>query len=250
MSAPNEYLILRLDAPMQSWGSVALDPLRPTHGFPTRSALAGMMASALGWRYRDGARTTALQDALRYSVREERTPRRMRDYQTADLDGIGREGWTRWGMERRGGGSAATGTHILEKQYLAGGVFLVALTLHSEAPVGLSEIAEALARPARPLFLGRKGCIPASPILVGRIEEGSPYEALQEWPVDLADASDGKSDRSVVCWYEDGDGPDEGEPEEIWDRRDFSTDRFGGSRTVRRHHVRPRVGDAEREVET
>jgi CRISPR system Cascade subunit CasD len=232
--ASTSFLVLRLDAPMQSWGRVAMDPVRPTYAHPTRSGLAGMIASALGWRYSDGARTTALQDALRYGVREDRPARILRDYHTADLGRIGRESWTRWGIERRGGGPAASGTQILDKHYLADAVFVVAFSLDDDSPVNLDEVAQALRSPARPLFLGRKGCLPATPILVGEVQALSSFEALAAWPSDSRSSA-----AEVPCWYQDGDGPAEGEPEEIWDRRDFVTDRFAGSRIVRRHRVRP-----------
>lgn len=225
-----EFLLLRLKGPLQAWGDVAMDARRPTRDLPSRSALAGLLASALGWTYRDGNRTTALQDALRYAVREDRRPRRLRDYQTANLGAIGGEGWTRWSIEKRGG-AFSDGTHIMDKHYLADGSFLVALTVGEGAPATLDELTAALHLPARPLFLGRRSCPPSTPLLEGRVVAASAYDALLEAPLD-ADA-DGNTPRR--CWYEEPDGPP---PEsvrqllELWDRRDFATDRFAGSRRV------------------
>lgn len=228
------YLMLSLDGPLQSWGGVAMDPLRPTLSFPTRSALAGLSASALGWSYRDGARTTELQDAMDYAARLEREAQVILDYQTADLDRIGSQGWTRWGIEKRGGGPAAGGTQILKKGYLAGGAFLVALGLTDRSPVALAELADALRLPARPLFLGRKGCLPASPILIGEKDAASALEAAASWPA-VDNGERGSSEPTThVFWYDDGAGPADGEPQRVWDRRDFATDRFGGERIVRR----------------
>lgn len=234
-----DFLLVRLEGPLQAWGDVAFDPRRPTRDFPSRSALAGLLANALGWEHRDGARTTALQDALRLAVREDVPPRRLRDYQTADLGRIGAAGWTRWGIEKRGG-SASDGTQILEKFYLADGSFLVALALHDGAPVSLGEVAAALRRPARPLFLGRKGCVPSLPLLEDRYENGvlregritaeTAYEALRHAP-----ATDHPGVRTRCrCWYAPDDGPpaDLAATAEVWDRRDFATQRFTGSRRV------------------
>lgn len=238
MSESTEFLILRLESPLQSWGTVAVDPVRPTSGFPTRSALAGLIASALGWRYRDGAKTTALQDHLRMAVREERRGNLTRDFQTADLGAVGQEGWTRWGVEKRGG-SAARDTHLLEKWYLAGAAFTAAITLTRGAPAELHQVQEALQRPARPLFLGRKSCLPASPLLAGRIEAESPFDALQRWPLLGGHAPSGDDPIRLRCWYGEGEGPPEGEPREVWDRRDFVSDRFAGSRWIRTGYVEP-----------
>lgn len=232
----SEYLLIRLEAPLQSWGGVALDPKRPTREFPSRSALAGLLASALGWTYADGERTTALQDSLRYAVREDRPPRRMRDYQTVDL---GREssGWTRWGVESRGG-QFSDETHEMEKEYLADASLLVALTVADDAPVGLDALADAVRQPARPLFLGRKSCPPASRLLEGRIEAPSGFGALRRAPV--GEEVDGaRAPRR--CWYEPGDGPeaDDAQIQEVWDRRDFAADRFTGSRRIVEGRVEP-----------
>lgn len=227
------FLLLRLEAPLQAWGDVAIDASRPTLDFPTRSGLAGLLASAMGWRYRDGARTTRLQDALRIAVRQDRAPRKLRDYQTVDL-GHATSGWTRWGIEKRGG-AFSTGTHILMKYYLADASFLVALTLH-DAEVSLDELASALREPARPLFLGRRSCPPAEPILQGQLDAASGYEALR-----IAPLTKRHDPPPLRCWYEPGDGPADGHvwSSTVWDRRDFAADRFAGHRTVLHGTIMP-----------
>lgn len=225
-----DFLILRFDAPLQAWGDVAMDPRRPTRPFPSRSALAGLLASALGWEHRDAERTTALQDALRYAVREERRPRVLRDYQTADLAAIGTQGWTRWGVEKRGG-SAKEGTQILEKFYLADGCLAAALTLEPSAPATVDHLASALRRPARPLFLGRKGCPPAGPLLAGRRSAETACAALASAP--LPEGADDPAGLRV--WYDPDEGPVPDHPSqvrEVWDRRDFLSQRFTGSRRL------------------
>lgn len=230
-----DFLLIRLEGPLQAWGDIAMDARRPTLGFPTRSALAGLIASALGWRYRDGARTTQLQDALRFAVREDRAPDHLRDYQTVDL-GHATEGWTRWGVEKRGG-AFAKDTHLLDKEYLAGASFLVALTIEAGSPADLDEIEHALRFPARPLFLGRKSCPPALPLLEGRIEATSPFDALRK--AELQPHYDAPPRR---CWYEPGDGPDDAaEIQElrVSDRRDFLADRFAGERRLIQGTVDP-----------
>jgi CRISPR system Cascade subunit CasD len=229
-----EFLLVRLEGPMQAWGDVAVDGARPTRRFPSRSALAGLLASALGWTYRDGARTTALQDALRVAVRADDEGTVVTDYQTAELATVTR-GWTRRGVEARDLGNVlrtervygraprATSTQQLWKRYLADASFLAAVGLRADAPVTLDALAAALARPARPLFLGRRACPPARPLLEGRVNAPRPYDALM--------ASAGR--QPVRCWYEPADGPERSEAVlEMWDRRDFLTDRFVGSRTL------------------
>lgn len=231
------YLFIRLDAPLQAWGDVAMDSKRPTLSFPTRSALAGLIASAMGWRYRDGEKTTRLQDSLRLAVRQDRAPARLNDFQSIFL---GREtsGWTRWGIEKRGG-AFSTGTHLLDKEYLANASFVAALALDHESPVDLDTIERALRFPARPLFLGRKGCPPALPLFEGRVEAETPFDALR-----YAQLPEVHDDPPLPCWYEPGDGPKAETPIQeirVSDRRDFLADRFLGERWLIRGSVRPRA---------
>jgi CRISPR system Cascade subunit CasD len=240
-----DFLLLRLEGPLQSWGDVALDPRRPTREFPSRSALAGLLANALGWQHRDGDRVTGLQDELRYAVREDRQPRRLTDYQTADLGRIGRIGWTRWGIEQRGPSDAARGTQILHKEYLADASFLVALSVGDDAPATLDELEAALRRPARPLFLGRKGCPPALPLLEHprcRVSAENGFAALKSVPRSTRSNEDDRfggrtspASATLRCWYSPGDGPGDPHPaqlREVWDRRDFAANRFTGARRI------------------
>ena len=235
-----DFLILSFDAPLQAWGDIATDQRRPTRPFPSRSALAGLIANALGWRHsHDATRTTQLQDALRYAVREERVPQVVVDFQTANLrevevGGIGQEGWTRWGIERRGGTASTDpdkATQILHKHYLADGRLCAALTLAADAPVSLDQAEAALRRPARPLFLGRKGCPPAGPILIDRVSASAAVPALAKVPLPKnADPAD-----QLRVWYTPGYGPEPRSPaqvQEVWDRRDYLTQRFLGSRRL------------------
>ena len=211
---------------MQAWGGVAVDPRRPSDSYPRASALGGLLANALGWRHQDAERTTALQDALDYAVREDRPPQRTWDYQTADLSEL--SGWTRWGPEKPGGGSA-TGTHILQKEYLADGAFTVALGLRPTSPVSIDEVEEALARPARPVFLGRKSCVPAGRILMGRYDAPNSVAALARMP---PASNEGWPDEGPRVWCDAALVSEPVSFREVWDRRNYATSRFDRSRRI------------------
>lgn len=217
------HLMLRFEAPLQAWGGVALDTARPTRHFPSQSGLSGLLANALGWTHRDGERINALQRAIVYGVREDRRPVLLEDYQTADL-GREQKGWTRWGVESRGG-AFKTGTQILRKEYLASGALVVALRLRQEAPVSLDAVQSALDSPWRPIFLGRRSCPPATRVAQGVCEATTVHDALQRWEF--------PGNEPLRGWWPIDEGPsDEAERFEVWDLRDFVTDNFTGSRTI------------------
>ena len=52
------WLVLRFDAPLMAFGSVAVDQVGPVRDFPAASMLTGLIGNALGWRWSE---STALQ---------------------------------------------------------------------------------------------------------------------------------------------------------------------------------------------
>lgn len=233
-----EHLVLRFEAPMQAWGAEAIDPRRPSGAYPRRSALAGLIGNALGWRHTDVDRLNRLQDALRFAAREDRAPERIWDYQTADLSRL--SGFGRWGPTSPGG-AFKKGTHILNKEFLADACFTVTLALDPDYDeLSLRDVSLAVQRPARPLFLGRKSCPPATPVMRGSVQAATPVEALDHIPLG-ADAEPGPK---RVWFQEDQAEPEPGDRvEESWQRRNYRTTRFDAlERIVER---RMEVGAAE-----
>jgi CRISPR system Cascade subunit CasD len=167
-----DVIILRFDAPLISFGGVVIDQNGVTRMFPARSMLTGLLANALGYDHRDFAMLQNLQERIQYAVRCDRAGTLVVDYQTVDLSQpFLARGWTTWGVvqERGGAQSTRTGTHIRWRQYLADAVYTVALTLQpAEAEPDAPTLAAALQNPARPLFIGRKPCLPAEKIFVDR----------------------------------------------------------------------------------
>ena len=222
----SSFILLALDSPLQGWGDVARDSRRPAGEAPGRAAVTGLLANALGWRYEDGAQTNALQGALRFATCMYSPAKHglMTDFQTAYLIGAA-AGWTRYGVEGRIG-DYAEGNTILRKQFATGTAYGVALGLREDSPVSLDELQDALARPARTLFLGRRSCIPTRPILDGIVEAPSASYALLSRVVG-----------TVPVWYDEGEGPDDGRVSAP-DHRNFRTDRFAaGTRLFRRMMV-------------
>jgi len=179
-----QYLLLRLEAPLMSFGAVRVDQHNPTDRFPGRAQLTGMLANALGWYHEEFDRLQDLQERIQFACRWDISPQSLRDYQTVDLgqSKMAIRGWTTSGKpEHRAGGTAKSGIHERFRYYWANGALTVALTLREGTP-SLSEIAEALKKPARPLFIGRKACLPASRIFLGIREGNSSLDVIKQEP--------------------------------------------------------------------
>lgn len=178
-----DVLILRLDAPLMSFGGVRVDARGPTQDYPALAMITGLLANALGYDRREAEALTRLQGRVRYAARCDREGARITDFQTVDITTAEMAGpaWTtRGAAEKRGGGAEALANlHIRWRDYWADAVYTVALWLEppEEAP-DLAAIESALREPERPLFLGRKACLPAAPLLVERRQAGSLLDAL------------------------------------------------------------------------
>lgn len=219
-----DVLLLRLEAPLMSFGGVLVDQRGDTRLHPAQSMLTGLLANALGWHHRDFERLQRLQDRLRWATRRDRKGRSIPDFQTVDLgQDFLRTGWTTRGRpESRSGGSAKTATHIRYREYLADAAYTVALTLKSavESP-NLDTLESALREPARPLFLGRKPCIPARPILhrQPRIFTDSLHAALEEA---APETGDDDPHSGLMAWWPDAPGEPKGEERfPLTDERDW-----------------------------
>lgn len=179
-----EHLLLRLEAPLMAFGSEMVDSRGPIRDFPASSMLTGLLANALGLDRTERAAHQRLQERLVFGVRLDHPGERLRDFQTASLHAADR-GWTTRGRPEGRAGGAATyvSPHIRERDYLADACVTVALRLApaDENPT-VGDLAGALAEPARPLFLGRKPCLPSTPLLLGVYEHGTALDALLEIP--------------------------------------------------------------------
>lgn len=162
------FLILTLEAPLMAFGGEIVDAFGVVRDFPGGSNLTGLLANALGWTRGQRAAHQRLQDRLVFAVRLDRRGHEFRDFQTAKLE-AGDRGWTTHGtFEGRAGGAATyESPHIRHRDMVADAALTVAVALApaDEAPT-LDDLAAALDTPARPLFLGRKPCLPARPLLV------------------------------------------------------------------------------------
>jgi CRISPR system Cascade subunit CasD len=204
-------LLLRFDAPLMSFGGVAVDNRGVTRLMPTRSMLTGLLGNALGYHHRDGERLGALQGHLRYAARCDRQGKLLVDFHTVDLGQrhLMEGGWTTRGQVEKRGGASAAETHIRYRHYLADAVFTLALGVAEEKAPNVEELAKALDEPARPLFLGRKTCLPSGPILLGTCEADTPLEALRAWPAITPPQADDR--QTATFWWTDEPGVPEGD---------------------------------------
>ncbi|TWH64476.1 CRISPR-associated protein, Cas5e family [Azomonas agilis] len=173
-------LLLRLQGPLQSWGTTSRFDERDTQLEPSKSGVLGLVCAALG---RDRSEPVEDLAALKMGVRIDREGTPMRDYQTAT------------GVRIASGKADLERTVVSPRFYLADALFLVGL--EGERSV-LQRIETALRNPVWPLALGRKSFVPSAPVfLPDALLDTSLLEALQHWPL-LSKGDTAKTKRFVL----------------------------------------------------
>lgn len=223
------WLHLRLHAPLAAFGGEAIDARGVTRDFPSQSMLTGLVANALGWHRRRREEHQRLQSRIVYGAVREEEPvlGRMTDYQTVRLAKEDRA-WTTRGTpaQRDGGPNTYGGAHQRWRDYHADLRMSVVLRLDpaDEEPT-LDDLQAAFVRPSRPIFIGRKSCLPAAPLFHGWVEADTAPAALQAviptgagalrafWP-----ESDGTADADRTAY--------------LTDERNWITGLHGGARRV------------------
>jgi CRISPR system Cascade subunit CasD len=220
------HLLMWLEGPMLAFGGEAVDAIGVVEDFPAASMLTGLLANALGWQRHHRDALDRLQQRLHYAARIDAEGHRLTDFQTAQL-GAGDQGWTTRGAPEGRAGATYGSPHIRRRDFDADKRVLVALRLDEAAePPTLADLAQALDEPARPLFLGRKPCLPSTRLNAGLVEAGGLLAALATIP-----PPKGHIARVLLPGTEPAEPGDETRP---WsDQRRFRTGVHGGTRTVR-----------------
>lgn len=155
-------LLLRLEGPLQSWGTASRFSERDTALEPSKSGVVGLLCAALGKpRLEDAASlgrwpAVATLASLRMGVRCDRSGTVGVDFQTA---GGGQMNGLAYGVAKAEGGLFPS---VMSNRYfLQDGSFLVGLSGDDQSL--LARLHGALASPVWQLYLGRKGYVSAMP---------------------------------------------------------------------------------------
>ncbi|MBI4720108.1 MAG: type I-E CRISPR-associated protein Cas5/CasD [Chitinivibrionia bacterium] len=164
-----DYLLFRLYGPMASWGDIAVGEVRPSFTHPSKSAVLGIVAAALGLRRDDEQRQRSLAEGFGFAVRVESLGVPLVDYHTVQVPPNGAGKRRRVYSTRKDELSNVRrddlSTILSRRDYRMDALATSVLwALGSAPPVGLEEIASALERPKFALYLGRKSCPLALPL--------------------------------------------------------------------------------------
>lgn len=198
MPSPRDFLLFRLWGPMSSWGSIAVGEQRDTWQRPSRSAVLGIVAAALGIERANASAHLPLERALGFAVRVDDGGWAMRDYHTAQSPSseAGRRWRSRYDEIH---GAKKLNTILSERSYHAGMNAVVALWRRAGDTNGLppmTHIADKLCHPTFVLYLGRKASpigLPLAPFLTTSETVAAAFAAFDTH--DAARVADAKTNK-------------------------------------------------------
>lgn len=166
-----QFLILRLDGPMQAWGTHTFEDFRPVNAFPTRSGLLGLLGACLGIDRQDKAAQLALAESIELTVRvDETAPRPEAKAENANgqllrKTAIKQTDYHTVLNARKVDGSTNKYPIESHREYLFDAAFTVAVENRAAPAIALSTLLEAVRRPAFTPTLGRRCCPLGRPLV-------------------------------------------------------------------------------------
>ena len=139
----SKYLLLRMEAPLQSWGVSSKYDYRSTEKFPTKSGVVGLLGAAGGVQRGDVKRIAELASFKMMAV-SCRNGGQLQDYHTVQSIQA-----------------------VTERCYLMDSDFVVILEGDGKL---VDDCVLALKNPVYAPYLGRKCCRPSAPILMGHYD--------------------------------------------------------------------------------
>lgn len=159
-------VFLRLESPLQAWGSDSLFVIRNTEDEPTKSGVVGLILACMGIKRDCAQHFLPYLNALQMGVRVDRPGIIISDYQTVR------------GPHDTADGGVRDKTEQTIRYYLSDASFSVALQGDSDT---VDEVIKAVQNPHFSPYLGRKCCVPSRPIY----EAEGDYRNLEDAFTDL-----------------------------------------------------------------
>jgi len=177
-----EFLIFRLYGSMASWGDIAVGAIRPTSDHPSKSAVMGLIAAAMGIRRDEEERQRALAEEYLIAIRIDAQGLLMRDYHTIQVPPAGK-GKKKYEFLTRKDELAVPkdelSTILSSRDYRCDAVYTVCLWgRNMSPPYPVAMIKTRLEKPAFVLYLGRKSCPLSLPVHAQIIMADNLAEAL------------------------------------------------------------------------
>jgi CRISPR system Cascade subunit CasD len=161
------YLLFRLYGPLASWGDIAVGVNRPSYDHPSKSAIMGLIAAALGIRRDEEEKHRELSESYNFAVAVHSSGNFLRDYHTVQVpstSAIKNQKYILTRKEELGVDNDELSTILSSRDYYCDSYYTVMIwARNTEFPYSLEFIGKKLREPEFVLYLGRKSSPPSLP---------------------------------------------------------------------------------------
>lgn len=182
-----DFLVFQLYGALSSWGDIAVGEHRPSLGHPTKSAVNGLLAAALGIDRSDDEQHLKLAQHYGTAVCVRAPGELLRDYHTVQVPGGKRDYASR--RDELMLDKLNLNTILSQRDYRTDALYQIAVWRRGDdAPYTLERLRECLLAPHFTLYLGRKSCPVSLPLCPVVLSDCSLREAFDTYPLDKAKA--------------------------------------------------------------
>ena len=178
--------IFQLYAPLVSWGEIAVGGTRRSALHPSRSAILGIIASAIGVKREAEGDLDKLTQCISIAVRVDAPGTLLTDYHTIQVPKRQRGVVYLTRKDEMDASPEKIGTILSTREYRCDAYSLAAICLRDDI-MTLKQIVESLQHPVFHIYLGRKSAPPALPLHPQIVEANNLVEAFSraEFPTCL-----------------------------------------------------------------
>lgn len=178
-----DYLVFRLYGSMASWGEIAVGEARHSAIYPSKSAITGLLAAALGIRREQEELHNQITEGYWQAVKLLKAGQVLKDYHTAQApDSVGKFRY-RTRRDELVQGKDRLGTVLSSREYRTDAQAIVAIQGLAVMPYSLQALQQALQSPKFHLYLGRKSCPLSAPLDAQIITAENFRQALDSYSV-------------------------------------------------------------------
>ena len=176
------YLAFHLAAQLASWGGIAPGGNRHTAGYPTKSALIGLVAAALGISRADDEQLQILSQNLTFAIAVIDAGDFLQDYHTTEVPTVAKTGFQpKTRRDELIVLQDKLNTILSNREYRVGASYNIAVKIANELPYTVENLKTALLQPKYHLYLGRKSCPLTKPMQPEIITADCFFDVLEQY---------------------------------------------------------------------
>ena len=180
------FLLFQIYAPLVSWGEIAVGGERQSSRHPSKSAIIGLVAAALGIKREEEERLNSLSDSIGVAVQLYSGGSVLKDFHTVQVPRSKSKIVYHTRREELLGLDEKDNAIISRREYRCDSLSVVAVYLKEEkTEITLEQIEGALHEPYFHLYFGRKSCVPSLPLAPIIIDKSNLKEVFDSYRVEF-----------------------------------------------------------------